>query len=72
MFHIETWKTSSNITRLEIHETTLKDKSGVGGPGNSVGYKNKQKRHFHTKVIRVFMEGEKVPDGIAREEDRER
>ena len=44
----------------------------MGGYGNSVVYKNKQKGYFHTKVIRVFMGGEKVPDGTAREEDRGR
>lgn len=38
----------------------------MGGHGNSVVYKNKQRRHFHTKVIRVFMGGEKAPDGTAR------
>lgn len=32
--------------------------------------KNKQRRHFHTEVIRMFMGGENVPDGTVREEDR--
>lgn len=31
----------------------------MGGYGNSVVYENKQRRHFHTKVIRVFMGGER-------------
>lgn len=44
----------------------------MGGYENSVVYKNKQRGHFHTKVIRVFMGGEKVPNGTVREEDRER
>ena len=35
-------------------------------------YKNKQRRHFHTEVIRVFMGGEKVLDGTARHEDKGR
>ena len=42
----------------------------MGGYGNSVVYKNKQRRHSHTKVIRVFMGGEKVPNGTVRGEDR--
>lgn len=41
---------------------------GVGGHRNSAVYKNKQKRHFHTKVIRLFMGGETIPDGTARED----
>lgn len=37
-----------------------------------MAHKNKQRRYFHTKVIRVFMGGEKVLDATAREEDRGR
>ncbi len=42
------------------------------GHGNSGVYKNKQRRHFHAKVISVFMGGEKVPDGTMRGEDKGR
>lgn len=46
--------------------------SGVGGYRKNVVYRNKQRRNFHSKVIRVFMGGEKVPDGTVEEEDRGR
>lgn len=42
------------------------------GNGNSVVHKNKKRRHFHTKVIRVFLGGKKGFDGKVREEDRGR
>lgn len=44
----------------------------MGGYGNYVAYKNKQRRHFLTEVIRVFTGGEELPDGTARDGDRRR
>lgn len=65
-----------NMEKIHLNVTFCRTKTSQGKrctrtTRTVVAYKNKQRRFFHTEVIRVFMGGEKVLNGTARKEDKE-